>query len=263
MRTANAVQFQCNSCNMLATNSRPKPTTVLAPRAGDLGVAASIPLRLSRASCPAFNAPNAQRPRGARLNHCTASASLPPGAITTVVVSASTAPPPASPLLYQYYQLEVPQTPPGISLVDFTPQVRQLVEQVGLQEGCVHLLSRHTTTALTINENEARLMDDVRQFLSRLAPAADPYLHNDLHLRPAPSDWPGGWEAWAAQEPRNAHSHLLSMLLGNTLTVPVTRGKLALGTWQSLMLVELDGPRPRTIGVQLTGHSIQIERNAI
>ncbi|PNH08748.1 hypothetical protein TSOC_004690 [Tetrabaena socialis] len=104
--------------------------------------------------------------------------------------------------------------------------------QAGLLEGCVHVLSRHTTTALSINESEARLMDDVRQFLARLAPASDPYLHNDLHLRPAPDGWPGGWAAWAAQEPRNAHSHLLSMLLGNTLTLPVTGGKLALGTWQ-------------------------------
>ena len=43
---------------------------------------------------------------------------------------------------------------------------------------------------------------------------------------------PGGWEAWAAQEPENAHSHLLSMLLGNSETIPVTGGKLALGTWQ-------------------------------
>lgn len=70
------------------------------------------------------------------------------------------------------------------------------------------------------------------QFLSRLAPAADPYLHNDLHLRPAPDKWPGGWTAWAQQEPRNAHSHLLSILLGNTLTVPVSRSSLVLGTWQ-------------------------------
>lgn len=70
------------------------------------------------------------------------------------------------------------------------------------------------------------------QFLHRLAPPSAPYLHNDLHVRPAPDNWPGGWAAWAAQEPQNAHSHLLSMVLGNTLTVPVTQGKLALGTWQ-------------------------------
>lgn len=49
------------------------------------------------------------------------------------------------------------------------------------------------------------------------------------------------------------HSHLLSMVLGNSETVPVTQGKLALGTWQSVMLVELDGARKRTVGVQVTG----------
>lgn len=57
----------------------------------------------------------------------------------------------------------------------------------------------------------------------------------------------------AAQEPENAHSHLLSMVLGNSETVPVHGGRLALGTWQSLLLVELDGPRPRTVGVQVVG----------
>ncbi|GLI65319.1 hypothetical protein VaNZ11_008862 [Volvox africanus] len=186
------------------------------------------------------------------------SSSVPPGTLTTIVVAPSPSPaagPASSPVTYKYHQLEIPQTPPGIALIDITPQIRDLVAQAGLQEGCVHVLSRHTTTALTINENEARLLDDVRQFLSRLAPAGDPYLHNDLHLRPAPGNWPGGWAAWAAQEPRNAHSHLLSMLLGNTLTVPLTEGKLALGTWQSVLLVELDGPRPRTVGVQLVGHA--------
>ena len=166
--------------------------------------------------------------------------------------------------------------------------------QTGLREGFVNVLSRHTTTAVTINENEARLLDDVRQvgglpvvhlhtlahkqapsrvpaarcpdpaaiaaprwlqFLHKLAPPAAPYLHNDLHLRPAPENWPGGHPAWAQQEPQNAHSHLLSMVLGNTSTVPVTGGKLALGTWQSVLLVELDGPRPRTVGIQLVGQT--------
>ena len=96
-------------------------------------------------------------------------------------------------------------------------------------------------------------MDDVRQFLRKLAPPEYPYLHNDLHLREAPDGWPGGWEAWAAQEPENCHSHLLSMLLGNSETVPVVDGKLTIGTWQSVMLVELDGPRNRTVGVQVVG----------
>jgi thiamine phosphate synthase YjbQ (UPF0047 family) len=97
------------------------------------------------------------------------------------------------------------------------------------------------------------LLDDIRQWLRKLAPPGDPYLHNDLHLRSGPPDWPGGDDAWRAQEPINAHSHLLSLMLGNSETVPVAGGKLKTGTWQSILLVELDGPRPRTVGVQVVG----------
>uniref|UniRef100_A0A7S0RDX2 Secondary thiamine-phosphate synthase enzyme n=1 Tax=Chlamydomonas leiostraca TaxID=1034604 RepID=A0A7S0RDX2_9CHLO len=156
--------------------------------------------------------------------------------------------------VFHYKTLHV-DTAKGVNLVDITPSIREEIAAIGLQEGFVNVLSRHTTTAVTINENEARLMDDVRQWLRRLAPPSDPYLHNDLHLREAPQGWPGGHAAWVKQEPENAHSHLLSMMLGNTLTVPVSGGKLALGTWQSVLLVELDGPRPRTVGVQLVGHA--------
>jgi len=85
--------------------------------------------------------------------------------------------------------------------------------KAGVVNGTVNVLSRHTTTALTINEAEPRLMDDVRQFLAKVAPAAYPYLHNDIHLRDGPDGWPGGNQAWRAQEPLNCHSHLLSMLL--------------------------------------------------
>lgn len=117
----------------------------------------------------------------------------------------------------------------GIGLFDITPHVRDAVKEAGIKEGFVNVISRHTTTALTINEMEPRLVDDVRQFLRKLAPPQvaqnhsisaaviqsqhsapclnatpryrlqEPYLHNDLHLRDAPEGWPGGWEAWAQQ----------------------------------------------------------------
>jgi len=143
---------------------------------------------------------------------------------------------------------------PGISIFDITPDIRSIVEAKGVKEGCVNVLSRHTTTAITINENEPRLLDDVRRFLMKLAPPGEFYLHNDLHLREAPPNWPGGWEAWASQEPENAHSHLLSMMLGNSETIPISDGNLMLGQWQSVLLVELDGPRKRTVCVQVMGH---------
>ena len=152
-----------------------------------------------------------------------------------------------------YEEVKV-ETLKGVALHDITPQVRGLVERLGVRQGTVTVLSRHTTTAVVINEMEGRLVDDTRQYLLRLAPPGFPYLHNDLHVRSGPPDWPGGDEAWRAQEPENAHSHLLSMLLGNSESVPVVDGQLALGTWQSLILVELDGPRTRTVGVQVVGH---------
>lgn len=134
------------------------------------------------------------------------------------------------------------KTGPGICLFDITPQVRDALAESGIRNGFVLVASRHTTTAVTINENEERLLTDVRDLLARLVPAGDRYLHNDIHLRDCPAD-----------EPKNAHSHLMAMLLGSSEAIPVAEGTLALGTWQSVMLVELDGPRERTVSVQLGG----------
>ncbi len=69
-----------------------------------------------------------------------------------------------------------------------------------------------------------------------------PCLHNDLHLRDVPPD-----------EPINAHSHLMAMMLSTSEVIPIVDGKLALGTWQSLLFFELDGPRKRTVFVQISG----------
>eukprot|EP00238_Polyblepharides_amylifera_P003163 CAMPEP_0196591618 /NCGR_PEP_ID=MMETSP1081-20130531/70332_1 /TAXON_ID=36882 /ORGANISM="Pyramimonas amylifera, Strain CCMP720" /LENGTH=156 /DNA_ID=CAMNT_0041915033 /DNA_START=543 /DNA_END=1013 /DNA_ORIENTATION=+ len=153
----------------------------------------------------------------------------------------------------KYSELEI-DTLLGISLHDISKEISSLVAESNIRNGFVNVLSRHTTTSVTINENETLLMEDVRQYLAKLAPPHHPYMHNDLHLRSGPADWPGGDEAWRAQEPINAHSHLLSMLLGNSESIPVVDGKLMIGTWQSVMLIELDGPRTRTVGVQVIGH---------
>ena len=155
-------------------------------------------------------------------------------------------------IVSQYTEIKVP-TLNGIHLSDITPQIRQFIKESGVSEGVITVLSRHTTSAITINELESRLVDDTRQFLLKLVPAAYPYLHNDLHLRKGPPDWPGGDEAWRKQEPVNAHSHLIAMLLGQSEAIPVSGGKIMIGTWQSVILVELDGPRTRSVGLQITG----------
>jgi secondary thiamine-phosphate synthase enzyme len=133
-------------------------------------------------------------------------------------------------------------TGPGIRAHDLTPAIRKLLDECGRWTGYLTVTSRHTTTAITVNENEPRLLEDLVHFLERLAPAGDHYLHNDIHLRECPPD-----------EPRNAHAHLLAMLLGSSAVVPIVDGALDLGTWQSVFLVELDGPRERTVGLQVCG----------
>lgn len=140
-----------------------------------------------------------------------------------------------------YRQLHL-STAPGICLHDITALVREGVEGSGINDGIVVITSRHTTTAITINENEPRLLEDVRSFLERLVPSRDKYLHNDIHLRDCPPD-----------EPENAHSHIAAMLLGSSEAIPISAGEPALGTWQSVMLVELDGPRERTVSLHIIG----------
>jgi secondary thiamine-phosphate synthase enzyme len=134
------------------------------------------------------------------------------------------------------------RTGPGIALLDVTPDIHELVAESGVESGFVTVTSRHTTTAVTINENEERLLADTRRFLADLAPADAPYLHNDIHLRDCPPD-----------EPRNAHAHLLAMLVGSSEVVPIVAGKLELGRWQSVLLVEFDGPRERTLSLRVWG----------
>ena len=158
----------------------------------------------------------------------------------------------ASSYLAFHKELKVP-TLKGIHFHDITSEVRDTIKLSNILEGSVNVLSKHTTTAVTINEYEPRLMDDTRQFLAKLAPSDYPYLHNDIHLRSGPPGWPGGDEAWRLQEPINAHSHLLSMLLGASKTIPIHKGQLCIGQYQSILLVELDGPRIRQVVVQVTG----------
>lgn len=134
------------------------------------------------------------------------------------------------------------ETSPGINIHNITPQIDSLIASTPIQNGQVIIFSRHTTTALAINENEERLLEDVKVFLRKLAPESDRYLHNDLHLRDVPED-----------EPINAHSHLMAMMLSTSETVPIVDGKLALGTYQSVLFFELDGPRKRTVFCQIAG----------
>lgn len=134
------------------------------------------------------------------------------------------------------------ETEGGMAVHDITPLLRERVAASGIRNGVVTVTSQHTTTALILNEHEERLLRDMCTCFERLAPPWEAWLHNDIAQRDCPPD-----------EPENAHSHLMAMLLGSSESIAVRDGEPVLGQWQSLMLVELDGPRRRRVSVQMMG----------
>ncbi|WP_299493301.1 secondary thiamine-phosphate synthase enzyme YjbQ [Acaryochloris sp. IP29b_bin.137] len=134
------------------------------------------------------------------------------------------------------------ETAQGMGIYNLSPEIQTFIDAHSVQNGQILICSRHTTTALAINEFEERLLEDIKVYLRKLAPANQRYLHNDLHLRDVPEN-----------EPKNAHSHLMAITLSSSEVVPIISGKLALGTYQSILLFELDGPRQRTVSLQIMG----------
>jgi|SRR5215472_18266475 len=130
----------------------------------------------------------------------------------------------------------VVETREPIQFLDITDDVASVVSEAGLREGVVTVFSRHTTAAVCIQEAEPLLLDDLRSFLERSAPAHAHYRHNDFRVRTVHMH---------DDESPNGHAHCLQLMLGTSESVPVLDGELLLGTWQRVFLVELDGPRPR------------------
>lgn len=118
-------------------------------------------------------------------------------------------------------------------VVDVTGLVEGAVRTSGVHEGVAVVQTPHTTTAVVINEREGRLMQDLLDWAARMAPDGAGYRHDGTD--------------------GNAHAHLRGIMMGASVSVPVTEGRLALGTWQSVLFVELDGPRSRRLNVQVLG----------
>jgi len=102
--------------------------------------------------------------------------------------------------------------------------------------GLVHIFSRHTTSGIRILEDETLLKADYERFLDELAPEHGFYAHNIIDGRDVPPE-----------ERLNGHSHIRTLLFPTSETVPIENGKLMLGKWQEIFLVELDPTREREI----------------
>lgn len=124
-------------------------------------------------------------------------------------------------------------------LINLTDRINEIVRKSEVRNGVVHLQSLHTTTAVFINEWQDALLHDMKTLLEQMAHKDGPWRHDD----PEYSDC----------ERRNAVSHLRGLILGPSVSLQVRNARVLLGTWQSIILAELDGPRSRSLSVQVMG----------
>ena len=140
-----------------------------------------------------------------------------------------------------YIHVDTKQAP---EFIDITDKVSGFVTGAGINNGVAIIYSMHTTCAIRINENEPLLLEDMGDFLSRMAPREADYRHNDFSIRTV---------NMTDDECPNGHAHCQNLLLGNSENIPIIDGELQFGKWQSIFFVELDMPRSREVIVQIVG----------
>lgn len=114
-------------------------------------------------------------------------------------------------------------------VIDLTEEINRQIARRKIQEGLCLLFVQHATAALTVGEIGEGTWQDLLDVLKEMIPK--------IRFR-------------HTHDPSHAPAHMIASILGPSLALPVSNGKLALGTWQSVLLIELDGPRERTIQLQ-------------
>ena len=119
----------------------------------------------------------------------------------------------------------------NFEIIDITSKINELID---VESGIISIFSRHSTSAIVVNENESGLLSDLEFTLNNLITDKFTYQHDMID--------------------DNAKSHLKSFLLSSSECLPIKNGRLDLGTWQSVYFIELDGPRHgRTISLTIMG----------
>lgn len=125
-------------------------------------------------------------------------------------------------------------TSSNFQIIDITSDIIAIFNEINKEnkfnEGIVNVFTKHSTSAIRVNENEKGLLNDFEKVLKGLVMENDNYRHDFID--------------------NNAASHIRAFILGSSETIPIVDGRLGLGTWQSIFFVELDGPRRgRTINL--------------
>lgn len=118
-------------------------------------------------------------------------------------------------------------------VVDITSRVESVVSRSGVRNGLCLVFVPHATAAVIANEAEPGLMQDYIDLIKELFKPDAPWRHNRID--------------------NNAHAHLASAVIGPSRVFPVIDGRCVRGTWQNIMLVEMDGPRSRRVIVEVIG----------
>jgi secondary thiamine-phosphate synthase enzyme len=124
------------------------------------------------------------------------------------------------------------RTTARVALCDITAEVNAEVARMEVREGLCNLFLTHTTAAVIVSENwDPDVCTDMLAHLDRMVPREGGFKHAE----------------------GNSQAHILSVMLGTSINIPVSDGKLALGKWQGVMVAEFDGPRDRTVRVSVVG----------
>ncbi len=125
-------------------------------------------------------------------------------------------------------------TGPGIGLINITDEVEKVLREANVNNGLCVIYTPHTTTAIIVNEDEYGLKQDIIGIIKEFFKPGGDWHHNRVDM--------------------NAHAHLGAIFLGSARVIPVANGKLGLGIWQNIFLVEMDGPRRRNVDIIIIGN---------
>lgn len=136
------------------------------------------------------------------------------------------------------------QTKQEFDFIDITNEVKNFVNQAEIDNGLINVQILHTSAGLMINENEPLLLEDIKKNLESCSPKSKQYQHDDFTIRTV-NMCPG--------ECINGHSHCKAIHLLFNAVLNIIQGKIQLGQYQSIMLLELDRSRKRKIQLQIIG----------
>ena len=146
------------------------------------------------------------------------------------------------------FDIQIP-TSKSPDFIDITDNVLNCITDSEISNGIVLVFSKHTTAAISIQENEPLLLDDFKNLLENFSSARAHYNHNDFDVRTVHMH---------EDECPNGHSHCQHLLLGSSESIPLINGDIALGEWQRVFMVELDSQKAaqvsyRELIVQIMG----------